>query len=412
MIWITILVATFSCGGGGGSGAGTDNPNTPQGNSGTCTALGASGVTIAEAFPNLTFEQPVALLQHPQDPNRWYVVEQAGVIRTFYGATATVSENFMDIIDRVESGREAGLLGMAFHPDFATNHLFYLSYTGPGNPLVSYVSAFTADPGDGTADPDSEQNLLRVPQPFSNHNGGWIAFGPDGFFYVSLGDGGGTGDPQGNAQNTQTLLGAILRIDVDDSDAGRGTAYAIPADNPFAASNDCSDAEGCPEIYAYGFRNPWRGSFDTATGDLWIADVGQDMWEEIDRVEPGLNYGWPILEGDHCFDTTGSCDRSGLTPPVAEYDHNEGFSVTGGYVYRGNALPELAGDLIFGDFGSGQIWRLIDADQNGTQVAPLLSSDLRISSFAQDKAGELYAVDYSDGLLYQLAPCTPTSNTP
>ncbi|MBI5895363.1 MAG: PQQ-dependent sugar dehydrogenase [Desulfobacterales bacterium] len=403
MVWATVLATTLSCGGGGGSGS---SGNTPQSGSDACTPLGTSGVTVANAFPNLTFEQPVALLQHPQDPNRWYVVEQAGVVRTFSGAGATVAETFIYIGDRVASGGEAGLLGMAFHPDFAANHLFYLSYTGPGAPLVSHISAFSADSGDRTADPDSEQPLLSVAQPAGNHNGGWIAFGPDGLLYIGLGDGGGAGDPQGNAQNTQTLLGAILRIDVDDSDAVRGTAYAIPADNPFVASNDCFDPAGCPEIFAYGFRNPWRGSFDTGSGDLWIGDVGQSAWEEIDRVEAGLNYGWNIMEGDHCYNA-GSCDRTGLTPPVAEYGHGDGISVTGGYVYRGNALSELAGDFIFGDFGSGQIWRIIDADQNGTRVAPLIASELGISSFAQDGAGELYVVGYGDGLIYQLAACTP-----
>jgi glucose/arabinose dehydrogenase len=403
MIWATFLAATFACGGGGGSGAN----ESPQVGSGACTVLGASGVTVSDAFPNLSFVQPVALVQHPQDQNRWYVVEQAGVVRTFAGAGATASETFIDIGDRIASGGEAGLLGMAFHPDFAANHLFYLSYTGPGAPLVSRISAFSAGSGDTTADPDSEHPLLSIAQPFSNHNGGWIAFGPDGFLYIGLGDGGGTGDPQGNAQNTRTLLGAILRIDVDDSDPVRGTAYAIPADNPLAASTDCSDPAGCPEIYAYGFRNPWRGSFDTATGDLWIGDVGQGAWEEIDRVEPGRNYGWNILEGDHCYNA-GGCNRTGLAPPVAEYDHTQGISVTGGYVYRGNDLPELSGDYIFGDFGSGQIWRLIDADQNGTQVAPLIPSGLSISSFAQDRTGELYVLGYGDGLIYRLAPCTPS----
>jgi glucose/arabinose dehydrogenase len=216
-----------------------------------------------------------------------------------------------------------------------------------------------------------------------------------------LGDGGGAGDPDSNAQDRHTLLGAILRIDVDGGTPG---PYAIPADNPFAASAACGDGDGCPEVFAWGFRNPWRGSFDMLTDDLWIADVGQNAWEEINRVEAGKNYGWPLLEGNHCYEAD-TCDTTGLTPPVAEYSHGQGDrSITGGYVHRGSTIAGLDGDYIYGDFISGRIWRLVDADIDGRQSELLIESGLRIVSFAQDTAGELYVIDFSGGRIYRLAP--------
>jgi len=225
-----------------------------------------------------------------------------------------------------------------------------------------------------------------VDQPFLNHNGGQIAFGPDGLLYVGLGDGGSGGDPLGHAQDTSTLLGSILRIDVD-----RGTPYAVPPDNPFAAGG------GRPEIFAWGLRNPWRWSFDRETGELWCGDVGQNRWEEVDRIRRGGNYGWNVREGAHCF-ASAECDSAGLIEPVAEYSHDEGCSITGGYVYRGATLPQISGAYVYGDFCSGRIWGLFSA--GGGALAPrlLAESGLQISSFAEDHDGELYVVDYGGGI--------------
>jgi len=398
---ILIMIMFLSCGSGDESGLSGCSDNGPA--TSTTSDQTAVAVALLDAFPGLIFSSPVAVLQHPVDIQRWYVVELAGKVLTFTGQDATVADTFIDISDRVASGGEGGLLSMAFHPGFAANHTFFLSYTGPGTPLTSYISAFTALNDDAAADPDSERILLSLDQPFTNHNGGGIAFGPDGNLFIGFGDGGSGGDPQGNGQNPHTLLGTMLRIDVDNNDPLRGNPYAIPTDNPFADSPDCAADQGCPEIYAYGFRNPWRWSFDQDTGDLWVGDVGQGAWEEIDRVEVGLNYGWNIKEGDHCYNAA-ICDDTGLISPVTEYDHNSGNSVTGGYVYRGSDLPELVGDYVYGDFGSGRIWHILDADQGGTQVQPLIASQLNISSFGQDGDGEIYVVSYGDGHIYRLIP--------
>jgi uncharacterized repeat protein (TIGR03806 family) len=401
-----ILITLLSCG-----SSGTQNPHaTPE----PCVAFDpavTSTVTLVNAFSNLRFDKPVALLSHPFEENRWYVVEQGGTVRTFSGENPTSSDIFIDISDRVVSGGEAGLLGMAFHPDFTTNRLVYLSYTGPGSPLTSHVSSFAADDA-RTADPQSETVLLNIAQPYGNHNGGGIAFGLDGFLYVGFGDGGSGGDPQSNGQNLRTLLGAMLRLDVNRNDTMRGTPYAVPSGNPFSSSLNCASGSGCPEIYAYGLRNPWRWSFDRDTGDLWVGDVGQNAWEEINRLEAGGNYGWNTMEGNHCYNAS-NCDQSDLILPVAEYGHDRGNSVTGGYVYRGSAMSHLLGDYIFGDFGSGRIWHIIDAAQNGTQVKELISSGLNISSFAEGLDGELYAVSFGDGQIYRLTPENPAaSNIP
>jgi uncharacterized repeat protein (TIGR03806 family) len=362
----------------------------------------ASTVTLKDAFANLSFNGPVALLGHPSEADRWYVVEQGGTVRTFSGSDATRSTVFIDISDRVSSGGEAGLLGMAFHPDFDTNRIFHLSYTGPGSPLMSHISAFVANDS-LSADPQSETMILNLAQPFLNHNGGGIAFGPDGFLYIGFGDGGSGGDPQENGQNPHTLLGALLRIDINQSDSARGLPYSIPAGNPFAGSRNCASAGGCPEVFAYGLRNPWRWSFDRDTGELWVGDVGQDAWEEVDRIMAGSNYGWNIMEGNHCYAGDG-CDQQNLILPVTEYGHDEGNSITGGYVYRGSAMPDLIGDYIFGDFGSGRIFRIIDAAQGGAQVEELLLTGVNIASFGEDRSGELFVLSYGDGRIYRLAP--------
>ncbi len=245
-------------------------------------------------------------------------------------------------------------------------------------------------PGGQTLDPTSEQIILSVDQPFGNHNGGGIAFGNDGYLYIGFGDGGSGGDPLGNGQNTNTLLGAFLRIDVDGS-----APYTIPPDNPFAAGG------GRPEIYAYGFRNPWRWSFDRGTGDLWAGDVGQGLWEEVDRVALGGNYGWDIMEGSQCYNAA-SCDSAGMLPPIAEYSHAEGCSVTGGYVYRGADIPQLEGTYVYGDYCSGRIWGVFYNPAGGPFSQVLLDSGRVISSFAEGHDGELYLLDYTQGSIYRL----------
>lgn len=355
---------------------------------------------VVPAFEQLpAFDQPLAMVQAPGDDSRWYVVERAGVVRVFENTPdVDASSVFIDLTREVESGPgEAGLLGIAFHPQFATNGEVFLSFTRPG--LVSHISRFMSDDGGATLDPASEQSILTIPQDFNNHNGGNIAFGPDGYLYAGFGDGGSSNDPLGRAQATTDLLGAMIRIDVDG-----GVPYAIPPDNPFAGNPLCVQGFGaadCPEILAWGLRNPWRWSFDSDTGELWVADVGQDEWEEIDLITPGGNYGWPIREGAHC-NIADPCNTAGLIDPVAEYGHDLGQSVTGGYVYRGTAMPALEGVYFYADFISGRIWGLFDDGAGGLQSQELADTGLSISSFAQDHDGELYVLDYDAGVVYRI----------
>lgn len=277
---------------------------------------------------------------------------------------------------------------MAFHPDFASNGYVYLSYTSNSGGLVSRISRFSLDGTGQALDPASEKILLTVPQPYSNHNGGQIAFGPDGYLYIGLGDGGSGGDPDGNGQNTGTLLGAMLRIDVGDGSSG---SYTIPDDNPFVNSG------GAPEIFAWGLRNPWRWSFDKDTGELWAGDVGQNQYEEIDIIVNGANYGWNTMEGLHCYGAA-SCDQTGLTLPVTEYDHTQGQSVTGGYVYRGTDIPFLQGRYLYADYVTGRIWSLEETGMEQYTSTELLDSSLNIAAFAEDHNGELYIVSLSGGI--------------
>ncbi len=363
-----------------------------------------TGANVQQVFTQLPgFASPVEMVQAPGDSSRWYVVEQDGVIRMFDNdPNVTTSSVFIDIDARVDSGPgEAGLLGLAFHPDFANNNEVFLSYTA-GSPFRSVVSRFMVDPSTGVADPSSESVIIEVPQPQGNHNGGQIAFGPDGFLYIALGDGGGGGDPGEHGQNTSTLLGSILRLDVNGA-----APYLIPASNPFANNTNCVGGSGqmpCPEIYAFGLRNPWRMSFDSQTGELWAGDVGQNAWEEVDRIELGLNYGWDEREGAHCYEPASGCDTMNVDP-ITEYGHSVGQSVTGGYVYRGAMVPSLQGLYVFGDFVSGRIWT-VPANSPQGQVTPpteLADTGINISSFAQGADGEVYVVDYG-GAIYQIVP--------
>ena len=304
---------------------------------------------------------------------------------------------FLDITDRVsQAGNEEGLLGLAFDPDYRDNGYFYVYYSAPSS-RRSVISRFSLDSHNtDRADPGTELVILEIPQPYSNHNGGQLAFGPDGYLYAGLGDGGAGGDPHRHSQNTETLLGAILRIDVSESSTEHH--YRIPPDNPFVGVDGARD-----EIWAYGLRNPWRFSFNPTNGSLWVADVGQDDWEEIDLVEGGKNYGWNIMEAQSCFSPGSGCDQSGLELPVMVYSHDEGCSVTGGYVYRGSALPSLQGAYVYGDFCSGKIWGLRYDGSSVTEHKLLVDSDLWITSFGEDLAGNLYILSLNADI-YTIVP--------
>jgi uncharacterized repeat protein (TIGR03806 family) len=405
---------------GGPSGLDTRPSNT------SCLAttqpVTNASVDDTEVFQNLNFSNLVLLLQAPGDNTKWYAVEQGGTVRVFDNVNnVSTASTYIDATDRVVMNGESGLLSMAFDPNYATNRFVYLSYNGNatnGGVVESRISRFTES--GGTLNKASEQVLLRIPQPFFNHKGGNIQFGPDGMLYAGFGDGGDGGDPQGNGQNRSTLLGKFIRIDV----SGTG-AYAIPAGNAFTGSGtarcETGPANGnllCQEIYAYGFRNPWRWSFDraSATTDMWIGDVGQGAWEEVDRVQSsGGNYGWKIREGAHCFSPSSNCPTTAngapLIDPVAEYDRNVGQSITGGYVYRGSAIPSLVGRYVFGDFVTGRVFALVPAAGGGFTRTTLLSPGASISSFAQGNDGELYYLDYG-GSIFKLVAGAGAPNNP
>ncbi|MPR34405.1 PQQ-dependent sugar dehydrogenase [Salmonirosea aquatica] len=369
-----------------------------SGNVVTPDPSGAATYKVTEAFPGLKFNDPVELVNAKDGSNRLFVVEQAGTIRFFdAGQKPTSSTLFLDIKNKVKSGGEMGLLGLAFHPNFKTNGYFFVNYTRD-NPRESVVARYKVnDPASGVADPQSETILLTYAQPYSNHNGGSVHFGPDGYLYVSTGDGGSGGDPQNNAQNLGLLLGKILRLDVNATD--RGT-YGIPADNPFRGKTDGTREE----IYAYGLRNPWRISFDPATKKLWAGDVGQNAIEEIDIIEKGGNYGWRIKEADECFNPKNDCKESGLIDPVWDYTHANGdISITGGYVYRGSKLPGLVGKYIYGDYASGRIWALETADGAQAKNSLIVEKSSSLSAFGVDEQNELYLLDYSGGRIMTFA---------
>lgn len=337
-------------------------------------------------------ERPVGIASAGDGSGRLFVLEQPGRIRIVQGGQL-LPEPFLDIQDRVGCCGERGLLGLAFHPQFPQNGYFYVNYTDLNGDTV--IARFQAADDLTLAVPDSEFRILGVGQPYPNHNGGALAFGPDGYLYIGLGDGGSAGDPLGNGQNTNYVLGKILRLDVTTPLVGSVQPYLVPPDNPF------NQGGGTPEVWAYGLRNPWRFSFDRLTGDLYIGDVGQNAWEEIDFLPAGspggANFGWNYREGAHPFAGDPPAGME-LIDPVAEYDHSQGITVIGGHVYRGSRLPEWQGIYLYGDYGSGQIWGLFRDAAGVWQNTLLFQLSFTITSFGEDESGEIYLVDYAGGL--------------
>lgn len=397
------LLGAAGCPGGGGGGGGDTPPGPPQ-----------VQLSIEQVFPALSFSAPVAMLQAPNDTSRWFVVEQGGVVRVFANMPAIATTSvFIDISSptQIAFRGEAGLLGMAFHPDFPKDSRVYLFYSHDGaGGLESRLSEFSLAAGGATLDPMSEHILITIHKPEENHNGGNLAFGPDGFLYLGIGDGGGGNDLHGtigNAQATNTLLGKMLRIDINGTTGA--VRYRIPSSNPLASSGTLCNTDGtsgstvpCAEIFALGMRNPWRWSFDRATGQLWVGDVGQNAIEEVDRVDLGGNYGWRCFEGTRS-NTDVSCGVPGpFIPPVAQYGRSVGVTVTGGYVYRGTRFQGLVGRYIFADFGVGTIFSIDSTAQGTLNVTDGFMSALSISSFGQGIDGELFVVDYGGGGLYHI----------
>jgi glucose/arabinose dehydrogenase len=380
---VATLLVVAAC--GGSSPAGPNGSASPAPKVGFETVVG--GLTA-----------PLAIANAHDGSNRLFVAEQGGRIRIVRDGRLGAAP-FLDVSGEITSGGERGLLGVAFHPRYPADPRVFVDYTDRNGD--TQVSSFEVDPGDpDRLDPASETHVLFQKQPFANHNGGALAFGPDGDLYISLGDGGSGGDPHGNGQSLTTLLGKILRIDVDHATADR--PYAIPSDNPWA---DGADGRK-PEIWLTGLRNPWRMSFDRLTGDLWIGDVGQSAWEEIDvqraGVAGGTNFGWNRMEGSHCFQPATGCEDPSLTLPVTEYGHDQGCTVIGGNVHRGTAQPALAGRYVFADYCSGRVWA-IDPSTNASRAPTVVAeTSHNFTAFGEDESGELYAVDISSGELLRV----------
>ncbi len=340
-------------------------------------------------------DSPVQITNAGDGSNRLFIVEQQGRILVLDG-DELLPEAFLDIRSIVSSGGEKGLLSVAFHPDFKENQRFFVNYTKSDRGLKTVIAEYGVSVEDANVAELDERVVLEIDQPFSNHNGGQLQFGPDGFLYIGMGDGGSGGDPSGNGQNINTLLGSLLRIDVDN-----GMPFSVPSDNPFVG------IDGADEIWAYGLRNPWRFSFDSSDGRLFLADVGQNSFEEVDLIEKGGNYGWNIMEGLHCFSSDISgCNEEGLILPVTEYSHDEGNSITGGYVYRGQDIEELVGSYIFADYVSSTIWALNEVGENIWERKEILESGILISSFGEDEGGELYIVDH-EGAIFKMLSAEP-----
>ena len=360
-------------------------------------------VEIVQAFPELRIARPIVVTHANDGSNRLFVASQIGKIYCFENKADVSEPNlYLDIEESVryiDKENEEGLLGFAIHPDYKKNGQFFLFYTTTDEPHVSVISRFNVSSTDPSkADPDSEVELMRIPQPFWNHNGGTLAFGHDGYLYIALGDGGKANDPFKNGQNLATLNGSILRIDVDKKSKDHN--YAIPADNPFVGLK-----EARPEIYAYGFRNVWRLSFDRKTGALYAADVGQNIWEEINIVVKGGNYGWNLREAKHKFGDNGSEASDKLIDPIFEYHHDVGKSITGGHVYRGSAVPSLKGMYMYADYVSGKVWAL-EHTPSGKILGnhEIKSMNLPIITFGEDEQGEVYlTTQLGGGIIYKFA---------
>ena len=355
--------------------------------------------TIVNAFPNLTFNDLVGIYTAGDGSNRLFVVEQEGRIKVFENnPSVTETEMFLNItsiVDQDGGYTEEGLLGLAFHPNYNENGYFYVNYTDY-NPRRNVIARYTvSDNNPNQADYQSSIIIMEVEQPYSNHNGGQTSFGPDGYLYIAFGDGGSGGDPLNHGQNLSTLLGTIVRIDVDNPSGFSN--YGIPSDNPFISNNNAQ-----PEIYAYGLRNMWRFNWDLETGFLWGADVGQNAYEEIDIIESGLNYGWNTMEANHCFPIGTNCDSEGLEPPVWEYELyvNGVCSITGGFVYRGNTIYSLQGKYIYGDWCTGDIWALTYSEDGNHTNEHLMVSGINITTFGLDQNNELLLT--GNGNIYKL----------
>lgn len=349
-------------------------------------------LTVERAFKELGTEilRPIELTHAGDGTNRVFIASQLGKIYVMPNdQNVTEAKVFLDLTDRVvykKHENEEGLLGMAFHPNYETNGQLIVYYTTKSAPHTSVVSRFRVSDDPNQATRDSEEEILRIKQPFWNHNGGTVIFGPDGYLYVALGDGGKANDPQNNGQNLQSLLGSILRIDVDRKDENRN--YGIPADNPFVGYED----RALPEIWAYGLRNVWRMAFDRDTNLLWAGDVGQDIWEEINIIHRGGNYGWNLREARHNFSPNATGLRADLIEPIFEYHHDIGKSITGGFVYRGSSIPALQGKYLYADYVSGKVWALSYDDQQGQVVGNhlLAEGQMPIMSFGEDEEREAY----------------------
>lgn len=402
LVTVIILAAVLVA----GCASGTDEPvvvtpeptgSTEPTGSAEPTPTALADITVDFKLVADGFTQPLFATGAGDGSGRLFAVEKTGRIWILRGA-AKSTKPFLDLSTAVSTNSERGLLGLAFSTSFAEDGLFYVNYTDKDG--TTTVSRFTAS-GD-TASRDSEQVLLKIKQPYANHNGGMIAFGPDGYLYVGMGDGGSGGDPKGNGQNMKALLGKMLRIDVSrDASEVRDTEYGIPASNPYAGSSGVSR-----EIWASGLRNPWRFSFDRTTGDLWIGDVGQGEWEEIDFQPAGSaggeNYGWNAFEGTHPYPPGSSARAGEFTAPIVEYGHKAGESVTGGYVYRGTEYPALQGVYVYADYVSGRVWGL---KRSGTSVEnrELADTAYAVVSFGEDDQGELYMVDFNGGVYRVMA---------
>jgi len=367
-----ILFVSWSC---KHKNSSSNNTSNTQGDQPTTLVL-------KDAFPNISFEKPIAAYQSKN--KQWFIVEQKGTIKTI-NSEQNQSGIFLDWIDKTQFSGEMGLLGMALHPEYENNGLFYISYINHDD--FSIISRFESS--DGVADITSEKIILSLKQPYSNHNGGQISFGPDGYLYIAFGDGGSGGDPLNNGQNIDNWHGTMLRIDINNGDP-----YSIPKDNPLLNNTDKK------EIYAYGLRNPWRWSFDKVTNKLWLGDVGQNEWEEINIIEPGANYGWNILEGKHCF-AENNCDNSNTVLPVFEYSHSLGRAITGGFVYRSSTISSLEGKYIFADYASGRIWALEKNEDEAYKSIELFNTDYFISSFAEDSSNNIYIIAYQVGKIFK-----------